>query len=249
MLLRTSPTSRSLDLPPLYELVRLREAGDAFAHACAIAGARGAGTLVWVGRYDLVEFAVVLEPEEPLAAARRAIYAGANALADALAAHAPPGRPVAFDWPDAIRIDGALVGGSRLGWPEGVAEHEVPPWLVFSGMIRASARRGGEPGLRPLLGALDELGFEAIDAGEIIASFARHLMAGFHEWSEVGFAPVARRWLDRLPPQRRRALPARRQRRSPDLSRGEPAPAERRSLAGALAAPSWLDPATGAPWL
>jgi hypothetical protein len=249
MSLPTSLTARSLDLPPLYDLVQLREAGDAFAHACAIAGARGAGTLVWVGRYDLVEFAVVLEPEEALATARRAIYAGTNALADALIAHAPPERSVAFDWPDAIRVDGALVGGSRLGWPDGAAEHEVPPWLVFSGMIRASASRGGEPGLRPLHGALDELGFEAIDAGEIIASFARHLMSGFHEWREIGFAPVARRWLARLPPnggQRFRIAD------NGDLLiyRGANlSPAKRRNLARALAAPSWLDPATGAPWL
>ena len=58
------------------------------------------------------------------------------------------------------------------------------------GMVRASASRGGEPGLRPLNGALDELGFEAVDAGEIVASFARHLMSGLHEWSDAGFAPV-----------------------------------------------------------
>jgi hypothetical protein len=249
MFLSTPPIERRLDLPPLYDLVQLREVGDAFAHACAVADAKGAGTLVWVRRYDLIEFAVVLEPEEPLAAARRAIYAGADALADALAVNAPPGRPIAFDWPDAIRVDGVLVGGARLGWPEGIGEHEVPPWLVFSGMVRASAIRGGEPGLRPLHGALDELGFEAVDAGEIIASFARHLMAGFHEWGENGFAPVARRWLARLPPkgdQRFRLVD------NGDLLISQGAiltPSERRSLARALAAPSWLDPATGAPWL
>jgi hypothetical protein len=248
MSLRTSPTERILDLPPLYELVRLRERGDAFAHACAIAEARGAGTLVWVRRYDLVEFAVVLEPEEPLASARRAIYAGTNALADALIAHAPPARPLAFDWPDAIRVDGVLVGGGRLGWPEGAAGHQVPPWLVFAGMVRASAR-GGETGLRPLNGALDELGFEAVDAGEIIASFARHLMSGLHEWSDIGFAAVERRWLGRLPRTGDERL---RLAENGDLlvSRGVIlAPGERRNLAKALAAPSWFDPATGAPWL
>ena len=31
-----------------------------------IAAEEGAGTLVYVGRFDLAEFAVVLEPEEPL---------------------------------------------------------------------------------------------------------------------------------------------------------------------------------------
>jgi hypothetical protein len=249
MSLRTSPIERNLDLPPLYDLVQLREAGDAFAHACAIADARGAGTLVWVRRYDLVEFAVVLEPEERLATARRAIYAGTSALADAVAFHAPPGRPIAFDWPDAIRVDGVLVGGGRLGWPQGIGAHEVPPWLVFAGMIRASAIRGGEPGSRPLRGALDELGFESVDAGQIIAGFARHLMAGLHEWSDAGFAPVARRWLARLPREgdRRFGLAE-----NGDLLISQGAilgPRERRKLAGALAAPSWLDPATGAPWL
>ena len=57
---------RSLDLPPPYRLLVLREAGDAFAHACAHAPGLGAGTLVFVGRFDFAEFAVVLEPEEEL---------------------------------------------------------------------------------------------------------------------------------------------------------------------------------------
>ena len=52
------PTSRraaraALDLPPGYRLVTLREVGDAFAHAVAIAPREGAGTLVYVGRFDL----------------------------------------------------------------------------------------------------------------------------------------------------------------------------------------------------
>src|SRR3546814_5571880 len=81
-------------LPPIYDPIALREVGDAFTKACAIAGERGAGTLLWVRRYDLAEFAVVLEPEEPLAGARRALYIGMNALAAALSVHAPPERPV-----------------------------------------------------------------------------------------------------------------------------------------------------------
>lgn len=249
MSLRVSVADHALDLPPVYTLVPLREAGDAFAHACAIAGAEGAGTLVWVRRYDLLEFAVVLEPEDPLAQSRRAIYAGLNTLADALLVHAPPERPVTFEWPDAIRIDGVLVGGGRLGWPDGANEDEVPPWLVYSGMIRTSVIRAGEPGLRPLLGGLDELGFESIDAGEMLVSFARHLMAGFHEWSEAGFAPLAKRWLDRLP---RNAGQQFRIADNGDLLTApgaKPASGERRKLAQALARPSWLDPATGTPWL
>src|SRR3546814_6373268 len=148
MPLHTLTAARALDVPPPYDVVTLREVGDAFAHACAIAGESGAGTLVWVRRYDLAEFAVVLEPEETLAAARRAFYVGMNALADALSFHAPPERPVSFDWPDAIRIDGVVVGGGRLGWPDEASEDEIPSWLVFSGMFRTFAIHAGEPGLR-----------------------------------------------------------------------------------------------------
>ena len=69
---RTGQVGHILDLPPPFRLVVLREVGDAFAHACAHAAELGAGTLVFVSRFDAAEFAVVLEPEEPLASARRA---------------------------------------------------------------------------------------------------------------------------------------------------------------------------------
>ena len=128
-------TGPDLLLPPGFRLVTLREVGDAFAHAKTRAPELGAGTLVFVGRFDLSEFAVVLEPDEPLATARRVFYAGMSALADALAANAPPEKPIAFDWPDAIRIDGGLVGGGQLAWSDG-PEDEPPQWMVFGAMIR-----------------------------------------------------------------------------------------------------------------
>jgi len=68
-----------LVLPPPFSAVRLREVGDAFAHATSIAAERGAGTLVYVGRFDLAEFAVVVEPDEPLMTARRVFYARSRA--------------------------------------------------------------------------------------------------------------------------------------------------------------------------
>src|SRR5690242_8514817 len=96
--------ARTLSLPPPFELVALREAGDAFAHACAHAHDLGAAALIVVGRFDLAEFAVVLEPEEPLASARRAFLVGMLALADTLAGLAPPEKPMVIGWPDAIYV-------------------------------------------------------------------------------------------------------------------------------------------------
>ena len=98
------PPLRSLDLPPPFRLLVLREAGDAFAHACAHAPGLGAGTLVFVGRFDFAEFAVVLEPEEELWSARRSFYAGMTAIADALSALAPPETPITIEWPDWLEV-------------------------------------------------------------------------------------------------------------------------------------------------
>jgi hypothetical protein len=226
--------------------VTLREVGDAFAHAVEIAAEAGAGTIVHVGRFDLVEFAVVLEPDEPLSIARRAFYAGMGALGDALVTHAPPGRPIAIDWPDAVRVDGGLVGGGRLAWPSHAQEGKQPDWLVFGAMIRTVAMADRHGGLRPLEAALAEEGFDDVGSGRLVESFARHLMAAIDAWRTSGFGVVAKAYLQRLSPEKgaSRDLDD-----SGDLLvrwQGATGP-ERRSLACALAAPSWLDPATGGP--
>jgi biotin-(acetyl-CoA carboxylase) ligase len=236
----------ALDLPPPFRLITLREVGDAFAHAVSVAADEGAGTLVHVGRFDLAEFALVLEPEEPLQTARRVLYAGLAALADALAVHAPPEKPVSFDWPDAVRVDGGLVGGVRLAWPQGADERAPPDWLVFGAMIRTVALDDEEAGVRPLSSALEEEGFDDLGSGTLVESFARHLMVAIDTWQEQGFGEVAKNYLAHLSPEKglRRDIDV-----SGDLlvRRMGKAETERRSLVQALAEPSWLDPATGGP--
>lgn len=233
-----------LDLPPPFRATALREVGDAFAHAVAVAEMEGAGTLVHVGRFDLAEFAVVLEPEEPLRTARRALYAGMVALADALAAHAPPEKSIAILWPDAVVVDGGLVGGGRLGWPAGTAEDSPPSWLVFAATVRTVAVGEHEPGLHPLSAALADEGFADYNSGRLIESFARHFMVGIDTWQQDGFSAVAKSYLSRLAPEER-------SRGKIDnngdllLQRVGRAAAECRQLMPALAVPSWLDPSTG----
>lgn len=237
---------RKLDLPPLFRLITLREVGDAFAHAQAIAPEAGAGTLVYVGRFDLAEFAVVLEPDDPLRLARRAFYAGCSALADAILTHAPAGKPLTFDWPDAIRIDGGLIGGTRLAWPANTNEDEPPAWLVFGAMIRTVAMGTEEPGMRPLAATLEEEGFDDVSSERLVESFARHLMEATHTMLDRGFAEIGRRYLERLPAEIgvRRTID---ENGDLVLKRAGQEGVQRQSLAAALAQPSWLDPAIGGP--
>jgi biotin-(acetyl-CoA carboxylase) ligase len=254
---RGAPISPGLDLPPPFRTVMLREVGDAFAHAVAIAAEEGAGTLVHVGRFDFAEFAVVLEPDEPLRTARRTIYTGMCALGDALAAIAPPQKAISFDWPDAVRVDGALAGGARLAWPPQALEEEAPAWLVFGVMIRLVTMGEDEPG--PLAAVLDDEGGSTLDGRVLAAHFARHLMAAFDTGQEKGFGEVARNYLSRLAPAVAELGTARLADRPDAIRRDidhegnllirypDTGKVERHSLADALAAPSWLDPASGAP--
>jgi hypothetical protein len=237
-----------LDLPPGFTLVRLRERGDALAEACRLAPTAGAGTFVHVGRFDVLEFAVVLEPEEPLSGARRAFYAGMTALADAVAAYAPPEKPIRFDWPDAVRLDEALVGGARLAWPPDCPEDAVPDWLVFSGLITASLRRLGDPGLYPDATSLEE---EDVENGQaVIESFARHLMLAFRAWADDGFGAIEAAYLGRM--AKERAGDIVRLSPSGDLLMSNEARrdvVERRLLLPALESSTWLDRDRAAPRL
>ncbi len=237
-----------LDLPPGYREIPLREYRDALSHAQNIAAEEGAGTLVWVRRFDTIEAAVVLEPEQPLAEARCALYAGMNAAADALGQYCPPEKPIEFAWPDTILLDGGIIGGCHLAWTPGTQDAEVPDWLVLGVQIRSTVQmsvlRTFDKGT-----SLEAEGFEILDGKLILESFSRHLMAAFDSWHAKGFKTVAERYLGRLQAVKgarrgidvngdlleRRLATANQQQRSP--------------LTAALVVPQWLDPETGQPWV
>lgn len=235
-----------LTLPPPYTPVRLREFGDAFEQAKALAPERGAGTLTYVGRFDLAEFALVLEPEEPLRQARRAFYAGMAALADALAALAEPETAINIDWPDTLTVNFGLVGGGRLAWPQGAREDAVPDWLVFGAMIRTASVPGAEPGANPNVTALDEEGFGETLSSHVVESFARNFMVALDAWQESGIGAVAKSYFDYFP--REQGL-----RRDIDdngdlLLRRMAAPdVERLALLPRLTEPAWYDPKAKGP--
>jgi biotin-(acetyl-CoA carboxylase) ligase len=244
-----------LDLPPGYRGFAVRELKDALAHAVVLAPAEGAGTLVWTRRFDIVEWALVVEPDEPLRTARRVLYAGMNALADAVAVHCPPEKPVVFGWPDTLQLDGGIVGGVQLVVPEGAAEEDVPPWLAMGFMLRSFVHvKGGSDATSldlPLVRgtSLESEGFEIMDGAALIGSFARHFMVYVDRWQELGFAAVGRTYLERLP--HKAAQPHRIAETGDleirDLMRG--GGVDNKSLIAALAAPQWRDPETGEPWL
>jgi biotin-(acetyl-CoA carboxylase) ligase len=240
-----APGSQDLVVPPPFRLVRLPEGGDAFGHAGANAAELGAGTLVFVGRCDVAEFAVVLETDERLTAARLAFCAGMVALYDAIASLAPPQKPIAIEWPDAIRVDGAVVGGGRLAWPAGLDEYAAPEWLVFGAVIRIAAVGESEPGVDPPPTTLEAEGFDIPRPERVVEKFARHLLAADDRLREIGFAAVAKAYVSRLARQRGVRHDIAENGDLVTLQKG--GPAERRALAPMLATPQWIDAQCGRP--
>jgi hypothetical protein len=158
---------------------------------------------------------------------------------------APPKKRIAIEWPDAIRVDGRLVGGGRLGWPEGADEAEPPPWLVFCAVIRTASMAGDGAGPSPLTTALEDEGFEDVGSDRLVESFARHFMREVDHWRNAGFIAIANNYVSYL--ERRAGV-------CHDIGDdGEllvtrvGRPVEHHWPGPKLAAPSWLDPHSGGP--
>lgn len=187
---------RRLILPPPYSQ-HYFEAGDVVDEALRRAPLEGAGTLVW-RHGDILAFAVVLEPEQPLAEARLGFFAGMCALGDALAAHCAPDRPVRFGYPDTIIYDAARLGGARFATSGPCAETQVPDWMIFAVELIAERDQLHDPGAWPESTSLKEEGFDAPE--EIVESFASYLMLWFDRWAHQGLHAMVKRYLERVDP-------------------------------------------------
>ncbi|MFN3628258.1 MAG: biotin/lipoate--protein ligase family protein, partial [Parvibaculum sp.] len=138
-----------------------------------------------------------LETEQPLATARRILYAGMVAIAEALMPAPGTGR-IILEWPHVILRDGCRIATGRLAWPEGFEDDEVPDWLVFGGTVRTSTRHEKSAQLPATHARRDA---EADDAGaqRFLEAFTRRFLAALATWDEGGFEALARIYLRYLP--------------------------------------------------
>src|SRR5215472_179208 len=167
------------------------------------------------------------------------------ALADTLAALAPPETSIAIAWPDAVHVGGRLVGGGRLAWPRGAAEHGTPDWLVFAAIVRLASASGERSASHSMSTTLQDEGFAELGVEQLISGFARQLMVALDHWREGNFAGLARDYLVKSTrvPGACLAIDE-----NGDLRIKRPGePVTRCDLRLALESPSWLDPVMRVP--
>lgn len=188
--------------PPLLEGHRIT--GDAFAHA--LSGARdgrlGAGDCVWRDVADVLEIALVMEPEVARARCPEMALLAMVAFGDAAGALMPPEIGITYRWPHLIDVNGAEAGRIRFAMPEA-----GDAWLVAGLIVQVHPLLAPEiePGRDLDRTSLWDEGAGDVSVDALVESVARHWVSWLHTWDEEGFAPVAEQWLARRDDQNRLA--------------------------------------------
>ncbi|MDO6824117.1 biotin/lipoate--protein ligase family protein [Marinobacter sp. 1_MG-2023] len=160
----------------------------------AIAGV-DSGTIFYSEAGETLRAALVLAPEMPLEEAIQAVYVAQIGLAESLGALAPPEVPVYFQWPDRIKVNGALCGGVRFA-ADGSDPKSHPQWLVV-GIDVPFSRLTDEPGNNPNQTCLQEEGCVDITPMALLESWSKHTLLWLTYFMDSGFERVHNEWRPR----------------------------------------------------
>ncbi|MET4025757.1 BirA family biotin operon repressor/biotin-[acetyl-CoA-carboxylase] ligase [Marinobacter sp. MBR-99] len=160
----------------------------------AIAGV-DSGTIFYSQTDDALRAALVLAPETPLEEAIQAVYVAQIGLAESLGALAPPEVPVHFQWPDRIKVNGAVCGGVRFA--SDVSDPKAyPNWLVIGIHVAFTPTRN-EPGDKPDETCLQEEGCVDITPMALLESWSKHTLLWLTYFMDSGFERIHADWRPR----------------------------------------------------
>ncbi|MBZ2169812.1 MULTISPECIES: biotin/lipoate--protein ligase family protein [Marinobacter] len=186
----------SPQFPPLFSGEAVTRHTDPFDKAVsrAIAGV-DSGTIFYSESSDTLRAALVLAPETPLEEAIQAVYVAQIGLAESLGALAPPEVPVYFQWPDRIKVNGAVCGGVRFATD--VSDPQAHPnWLVI-GIEVPFLPSGDEPGENPNQTCLYFEGCGEITPMALLESWSKHTLLWLTYYMDSGFQRVHDEWRPR----------------------------------------------------
>ncbi|SHK04242.1 Biotin-(acetyl-CoA carboxylase) ligase [Marinobacter antarcticus] len=188
--------NQSPQFPPLFSGEAVRNHMDPFDKAVsrAIAGV-DSGTIFYSEAVNTLRAALVLAPETSLEEAIQAVYVAQIGLAESLGALAPPEVPVHFQWPDRIKVNGAVCGSVRFA--ADVSDPRAHPnWLVI-GIDVPFMLLSDEPGENPNQTCLHEEGCVDITPMALLESWSKHTLLWLTYFMDSGFERVHNEWRPR----------------------------------------------------
>lgn len=188
--------SESPQFPPLLTGEEVANNIDPFDKAVsrAIAGV-DSGTIFYSQAVDTLRAALVLAPETPLEDAIQAVYVAQIGLAESIGALAPPEVPVHFQWPDRVKVNGAVCGKLRFASDE-TDPSACPKWLVI-GIEVPFMNMGQDPGENPNETCLHEEGCRDITPMALLESWSKHTLLWLTYFMDSGFERVNNEWRPR----------------------------------------------------
>ncbi|HSP01430.1 MAG TPA: biotin/lipoate--protein ligase family protein, partial [Thioalkalivibrio sp.] len=160
----------------------------------AIAGV-DSGTIFYTEAADSLRAALVLAPETPLEDAIQAVYVAQIGLAESLGALGPPEVPVFFQWPDRIKVNGALCGSVRFATD--VSDPKAhPSWLVI-GIDIPFIPESDDPGQNPNQTCLYEEGCGDVTPMALLESWSKHTLLWLTYLMDSGFERIHNEWRPR----------------------------------------------------
>ena len=188
--------THSPQFPPLFTGEKVAKHTDPFEKAIsrAVAGI-DSGTLFYSEAGDTLRAALVLAPETPLEEAIQAVYVAQIGLAESLGALAPPEVPVHFQWPNLVKVNGAVCGRVRYA-ADTNDPLETPNWLVI-GIEMTFIPETDDPGLNPHQTCLVEEGCGEIHPMALLESWSKHTLLWLTYFMDSGFDRVHNEWRPR----------------------------------------------------
>lgn len=188
--------SETPSFPPLLSGEVVPNNMDPFEKAVsrAIAGV-DSGTVFYSEAGDTLRAALVLAPETPLEQAIQAVYVAQIGFAESLGALAPPEVPVHFQWPDRIKVNGALCGTVRFAVD--VSDPDAHPnWLVL-GIEVPFIPQSDDPGANPNETCLLDEGCSDVTPMALLESWSRHTLLWLTYFLDDGFERLHKEWRPR----------------------------------------------------
>lgn len=182
--------------PPLLNGEEVSAHIDPFDKALSQAEAGiDSGTVYYSRAVDTLRAALVLAPETPLEDAIQAVYVVQIGLAESLGALAPPEVPVNFQWPNRIKVNGALCGTVRYA-SDATEPSEVPNWLII-GIEVPFVQLAENPGEQPDQTCLHEEGCSEILPMALLESWSKHTLLWLTYFMDGGFEKIHNEWRPR----------------------------------------------------